>query len=103
VFQTARPTQDEAAPEKLFIAWRQDLKRRFSKPFRRWRSIQDNGFMLWQRFQEIDHDCIATIHQEGVIPRVNNGFMRDAFDFAKIEHHAIVACCFIDLQCTCQR
>ena len=51
--------------------------------------VENDGLVIRQARQKVAHRLVAAIHQDGVIPRVNQLFLGDAFDIGEVHHHAL--------------
>ena len=89
-FVQSHACQFKFVAEAVAIGVLQDAKRHFGEIFSCRHDIQNHCFVTRNCGQKIDHDAVAAIYQKCVIPAINQFFLRDTFDVAKVHHHAIV-------------
>jgi len=95
----AYPFQAQVIAVSAPVSGRQYRKGDLCEVFGRRHGIQDNRLVSGQAGKKIAYCTIAAIHQEGMIPCVDQHFLGDAFYIGEIHHHALLgqACCGDDV------
>ena len=77
--------------EAVVIGVFENAKGDINKIFRRGYDIQNHRFVAVNSCQKIHHHGVAMMHQERVIPEVNQLFFGNRLDVAEVHYHAVVS------------
>jgi len=60
--------------------------------FRSRRGVEHDGLVSGNGFQKIQHIMVVPVHQESMVPKIDEFAFRDGLDVGIIHHHALVGC-----------